>query len=108
MVAAEIEDGTACLPEKSPTRLLRLSAVRAFFTLTGAAQRYLAEEAGRRRVRLSAPIFEEQWRAWTDDQRRDIVCLDAEMGAIRIERLDGFQDHDDEIVGHGIKRYLRA
>ena len=91
MVVAEIEDESACLTEKSPTGLLRLSAVREFFTLTSAAQRYLAEEAGRRRVRLSAPIFEEQWHAWTDDQRRVLRMRGAEE-FVRLIGLDGALD----------------
>lgn len=94
MVAADIEDGLACLPEKYPTRLLRLSAVRAFFALTGAAQRYLAEDASRRKVRLSEPIFEEQWRAWTDDQRRVLRVRGAEE-FVRLIGLDGALDWVD-------------
>jgi hypothetical protein len=91
MVVADVEDGLTRLPETYPTRLLRLSAVRAFFALTGAAQRYLADDASRRKVRLSEPIFEEQWRAWTEDQRRILRVRAAEALLVALS-LDGALD----------------
>src|SRR5690606_12445173 len=42
----------------------------------------------------------------TDQERRHVVRLDAEIFAVRIERLYSVQDDADEIVGHGIQRYL--
>jgi hypothetical protein len=96
MVAAQVEDERARLPKRPPTRLLRLSAVRSFFALTSAAQRHLAEEASRRNVRLSKPIFEAQWRAWTDEQRQ-ILRVRGAKELVRLIGLDGALDWDHEV-----------
>jgi hypothetical protein len=95
MIAAQIEGEWAPLSERPLTRLLRLSAVRSFIPLTSSAQRHLAEDAGRRNVRLSEPIFEAQWRAWTDEQRRILrVRLSKEL--VRLMGLEGARDWSEE------------
>ena len=96
MIAAQIEGDWAPLPERPPTRLLRLSAVRSFFALTSSAQRHLAEDASRRNVRLSEPIFEAQWRAWTDEQRR-ILRVRGSKELVRLMGLDGALDWSEEV-----------
>ena len=95
MVVAQIDEEWAPLPENSLTRLVRLSVVRSFFALTGTAQRHLAEDASRRNVRLSEPIFEAQWRAWTGEQRR-ILRVRGAKELVRLIGLDRALDWGEE------------
>ena len=95
MVAAQIENEWA-LTEKPLIRWIRLSAVRSFFALTGAAHRHLADDASRRNVRLSEPIFEKQWRAWTDEQRR-ILRVRGAKELVRLIGFDGVLDWGEEL-----------
>ena len=96
MIAAQIEREWAPLPERPLTRLLKLSAVRSFFALTSSAQRHLSEDASRRNVRLSEPIFEAQWRAWTDEQRR-ILRVRGSKELVRLMGLEGALDWSEEL-----------
>jgi hypothetical protein len=95
MVVAQIDEEWASLREIPITRLLRLSVVGSFFALTGTAQRHLAEDANRRNVRLSEPIFGAQWRAWTDEQRR-ILRVRGAKELVRLIGLDGALDWGDD------------
>jgi hypothetical protein len=96
MIAAQI-DGESSPPLERPlTRLLKLSAVRSFFALTSSAQRHLSEDASRRNVRLSEPIFEAQWRTWTDEQRR-ILRVRGSKELVRLMGLEGALDWSEEL-----------